>query len=120
MHEAAEQPTRLSITRTSTRGMRVLVLSGEIDADNVDILRRSLQIHDGEWSKSVLDLGAVTFMDSSAINVLVAAHRDATAAGGWIRLAALIAPVKRVVELVGLDTVIDCYPVLPQALAASA
>ncbi|MEU8788300.1 STAS domain-containing protein [Streptomyces sp. NPDC048643] len=119
MHEAAEQPTRLSIAQTTTRGMRVLVLSGEVDADNVDALRQALQIHDGESRTSVLDLGGVTFIDSSAINVLVAAHREATSAGGWIRLAALTAPVKRVVELVGIDTVIGCYPTLAQALAAS-
>lgn len=31
-------------------------------------------------------------------------------------MAALTAPVERVVTLVGLDTIIDCHPTLAQAL----
>lgn len=31
-------------------------------------------------------------------------------------MTALTSPVKRVVELVGLDTIITCYPTLPEAL----
>ncbi|MER5387300.1 hypothetical protein ABT040_45005 [Streptomyces sp. NPDC002688] len=48
--------------------------------------------------------------------VLAAAHRDADAAGGWIRMAALTQPVRRVVEIVDLDTIITCCPTLAQAL----
>lgn len=56
------------------------------------------------------------FMDSSGINILISAHRALTGAGGWLRLAALSAPVLRTVQIVGLDTVIDCHPTLDQAL----
>ncbi|MFE2537659.1 STAS domain-containing protein [Streptomyces sp. NPDC059371] len=115
MHETAEQSGRLSINRSITADIRVLVLSGEIDADNVGLLAEALQI-DGNCPVLVLDFSAVTFMDSSAISVLVAARRDATSTGGWIRMAALTAPVQRVVEIVGLDTIIPCYPTLSQAL----
>ncbi|MFE2537810.1 STAS domain-containing protein [Streptomyces sp. NPDC059371] len=66
--------------------------------------------------RRVLDLSAVTFMDSSAINVLVLANRDANATGGWLRMAGLTEPARR--EIVGLDTVIPCYSTLTQALAA--
>ncbi|MGW6263283.1 STAS domain-containing protein [Streptomyces sp. NPDC055085] len=118
MHETADQPARLSITHATTAGMRVLELSGEIDADNADILRQALMAEDGAPSQTVLDLGAVTFMDSSAISVLAAAHRDAAAVGGQLRMAALTAPVARVVGIVGLDTIIPCYPTLPEALAS--
>ncbi|MER8059116.1 STAS domain-containing protein [Streptomyces sp. NPDC094022] len=55
-------------------------------------------------------------MDSSGINILISAHRALTGAGGWLRLAALSAPVLRTVQIVGLDTVIDCHPTLDQAL----
>ncbi|MEV8031445.1 STAS domain-containing protein [Streptomyces sp. NPDC086182] len=116
MHETAEQPCRLSINRTIIADIRVLVLSGEIDADNVGLLSQALQIDDNGPVQLVIDLGAVTFMDSSAISALAAARRDATSAGGWIRVAALTAPVQRVVEIVGLDTIIPCYPTLSQAL----
>ncbi|WP_392973098.1 STAS domain-containing protein [Streptomyces sp. LN245] len=116
MHETAEQSGRLSINRSITADIRVLVLSGEIDADNVGLLAEALQIDGNGPVQLVLDFSAVTFMDSSAISVLAAARRDATSADGWIRMAALTAPVQRVVEIVGLDTIIPCYPTLSQAL----
>ncbi|MFD9286394.1 hypothetical protein ACFWD7_56475 [Streptomyces mirabilis] len=49
---------------------------------------------------------------------MAAAQRDAASADGWIRLASLRATVQRVVEMVGLDTVIPCYPTLRQALTS--
>lgn len=47
---------------------------------------------------------------------LAAARRDAVTADGWIRLAVLTEPVQRVLEIVGLDTIIACHPTLAQAL----
>ncbi|MGW6263269.1 STAS domain-containing protein [Streptomyces sp. NPDC055085] len=55
-------------------------------------------------------------MDPSAISVLATARRNANAAGGWLRMAALTEPVEQVIALVGLDTIIDCYPTLAEAL----
>ncbi|MFE4698693.1 STAS domain-containing protein [Streptomyces sp. NPDC056738] len=98
-------------------GIRVLAVAGELNADNVGTLGQALRVgEDLASALTVLDLGAVTFMDSSAINVLVAANRDAAAAAGQLRMAALSEPVRRVVEIVGLDTIIACYPTLAQAL----
>ncbi|MER5882112.1 STAS domain-containing protein [Streptomyces sp. NPDC001910] len=116
LHDTTEQPARLSITDSTTAGVRVLTLSGEIDADNIHLLRQALTCVDA-GARMVLDLGAVTFMDSSAISVLAVAHRGVAGADGWLRMAALSAPVERVVTIVGLDTIIPCYPTLPDALA---
>ncbi|MFF0191270.1 STAS domain-containing protein [Streptomyces sp. NPDC005244] len=118
MQNAAEQPARLSITQTERAGLRVLTLCGQIDADTTDALQRGLQTSAPGSSRTILDLSSVTFMDSSAINVLVAARRDAVGAGGWIRMAHLTEPVQRVVEIVGLDTIIPCYATLAEALTA--
>ncbi|MFE9435251.1 STAS domain-containing protein [Streptomyces sp. NPDC006640] len=118
LHGPAEQSARLSITETAAAGIRVLVLSGETDADNVNTLGRALQVKDGGLPHVVPDFRGVTFMDSSGVDALAAAYRASEAADGWVRLAALTAPIQRVVELVGLDSVISCYPTLPQALTA--
>ncbi|MGW6487118.1 STAS domain-containing protein [Streptomyces sp. NPDC055056] len=64
----------------------------------------------------MLDFSDVTFMDSSGVNVLVAALHQTRAAGGWIRMVALTEPVQQVIDIVGLDTIIPCYPTLAQAL----
>ncbi|MEU5441429.1 MULTISPECIES: STAS domain-containing protein [Streptomyces] len=55
-------------------------------------------------------------MDSSGINLFIAAHRATTEAGGWLRLAAPTASVMRTLQIVGVDTVIDCHAPLRQAL----
>ncbi|MFF8386911.1 STAS domain-containing protein [Streptomyces kanasensis] len=108
---------RISITRTSTDGVRVLTVCGELDHHTAPDLHRALTTDDDPpTARTVLDLGAVTFMDSSGVNVLVTAHQAAHRAGGWLRLAAPSDPVMRVVELVGLDTVIACHPDLRRAV----
>jgi stage II sporulation protein AA (anti-sigma F factor antagonist) len=52
----------------------------------------------------------VTFMDSSAINVLITAHRKVSQARGWLRIACAQDPVLRVLQMVGVDTVIPATP----------
>ncbi|MEU8794296.1 STAS domain-containing protein [Streptomyces sp. NPDC048643] len=118
IHHPVGQPARLSITQTTTDGIRVLAPTGELDADNADLLRQALRVDEDSPLLTVLDLGAVTFMDSSAISVLAAARRDSDAAGGRLCMAALTEPVQRVVEIVGLDTIIACYPTLAEALTS--
>ncbi|MEU6097313.1 STAS domain-containing protein [Streptomyces sp. NPDC047079] len=118
MADTKGQPdNRLSITRTTVDGVTVLTVGGEIDHDTAPQLHDAL-IDSGSViaPRIVLELSAVTFMDSSGINTLVKAHRAADRVQGWIRLAALTEPVLRVIELVGVDLIITCYPTLPEAL----
>jgi anti-anti-sigma factor len=109
---------RLSVTRTVTGdGITVLALRGEIDFNTGSAIHRALLTSDGEAApRTVVDLSEVTFMDSSGINALIGAHRDAIAAQGWVRLAGPTTSVLRVLQIVGVDTVITCYPTLQQAL----
>ncbi|MFJ5531736.1 STAS domain-containing protein [Streptomyces sp. NPDC093261] len=108
---------RLSIVRTTVEGIRVITLRGEIDHDTADGLRRILIPAGGSGPRhTVVDLDAVTFMDSSGVNAFIAAHHAAHRACGWLRLANLTEPVRRVMQIVGLDTVIECYPTLHKAL----
>ncbi|WP_394425596.1 STAS domain-containing protein [Streptomyces sp. SGAir0957] len=120
LHETpAGAPARLSITRDTTAGIEVLTAAGEIDASSIPALSAALSAaNDGaaEKPRTVLDLGAVTFMDSTGINALLTAHRAAAEAGGWLRLAALNGPVQRVVELIGVNHVLSCHPSVAQAL----
>ncbi|MEV5795724.1 STAS domain-containing protein [Streptomyces sp. NPDC052192] len=108
----------LSISRTMPQpGVRVVACEGEIDDDTAGMLRDAVRA-DGGGSRFIVDLGAVTFLDSAGIRVLFAVHRDTVAAGGWLRIAAMTPAVEEVVQVVGLPTVIPCYPALAQALNA--
>ncbi|MFD4540154.1 STAS domain-containing protein [Streptomyces bauhiniae] len=53
-------------------------------------------------------LRQVTFIDSTGINIFLAAHLAAAQAGGRLRLAHLTGKVSRVFSLIGADGIIDC------------
>jgi len=61
------------ITKAETDGVEVISLEGEIDLTNAGLVREAV---DGTTSETVvLDLSAVTFLDSMAISTLDGSHR---------------------------------------------
>lgn len=111
---------RLAVVRTDADGITVLGLDGEIDHQSVSGLTRALAPADAAaGQRIVIDLGRVTFMDSSGVNALIAAFQAARAAGGWLRLVVVRGAVLRTLQLVGLDTVIPFHATLEEALAST-
>ncbi|GAB2756483.1 STAS domain-containing protein [Streptomyces bullii] len=111
-------PDRLSITSALIDGTTVVIVKGEVDHHTTAPLRQALTPPDGlTRPRTVADLSGVTFMDSSGINALIAAHQ-AHGDQGWLRLAGIQPSVQRVLQLVGVDTLIACYPTLDNALEA--
>ena len=108
----------LTVTQHTTDGVHVIALAGEIDHTTADTFRQALTADGGSPRYTVVDFRDVTFMDSSGINVLVAANNTAHAQGGWLRLAHTPTPVLQLLHIVGLDDVIPLYRTLSQALAA--
>ncbi|MET9440636.1 STAS domain-containing protein [Streptomyces sp. NPDC006610] len=113
----ADRPDRLSIEHSQVDGVLVVTVRGEIDHDVTGRFSQALQGGRDAGTRIVADLGDVTFMDSSGINVLVAVHQQTSGAGGWLRIAAARESVLRVLRLVGLDAVIPCHPTVEQALS---
>lgn len=114
--EQPAQPGQLSVVSNTTDGIRVLTLAGEIDHDTGQTLRQAFDASGTPLPRIVVDLSRVTFMDSTGINILIAAHHTLTEAGGWLRLAAPGEAVMRTLQIVGVDAVIDCRETLRQAL----
>ncbi|QGV77276.1 STAS domain-containing protein [Streptomyces ficellus] len=115
----AQRPGRLSIDRSSVNGVRVVALRGEIDHDVKDVLSTALLPRDGQdGARLVVDLSGVTFMDSSGINVFIAAHRAQAGPPGRLRFAGVREPVLRIIEIVGLDSLIPCHPTVEEAVLA--
>lgn len=110
------QPQQLSVVTTTTEGIRVLSLAGEIDHHTAPALRQALNASGTAHSRIVVDMRQVTFMDSTGINILINTHRTLTRAGGWLRLTGPTPPVQRVLQLVGIDRLIDCHDTLHHAL----
>ncbi|MET8957515.1 STAS domain-containing protein [Streptomyces sp. NPDC004129] len=117
--ENARGPELLKVVTTTTDGITVVTAAGEIDHANTGALIQALALDGlGDRPRVVVDMRHVTFMDSSGINALIAAHRDLTQADGWLRLSEVQGSVLRALQIVGLDTLIPCCPSLREALTA--
>jgi anti-sigma B factor antagonist len=80
---------------------------GEIDLYTVPRLQRELAnvLATGEAVRLVIDLSGVDFCDSTGVNVLLAAHRQAREKGGALELAAPRPAVRKILQVTGLETV---------------
>ncbi|MFB6638932.1 STAS domain-containing protein [Streptomyces chartreusis] len=114
--EQAGQPGELSVVAAVDGGIRVVTVTGEIDQQTGEPLRHALDMSTPPGPRVVVDMSGVSFMDSTGINILIAAHQSLAEAGGWLRLAAITEPVQRTIQLVGLHTYIDSRKTLDQAL----
>lgn len=119
-NQKTNRSDRLAVDCAVVDGIRVVTVRGEIDQDVKDALGRALTSKEGTVPplRVVADLSGVTFMDSSGINVFVAAHRHVRDVQGWLRIAGAQEPVMRVLQIVGLDSVVACHPTTEQALNA--
>jgi len=95
----------------------VLTAPDALDSRNVPQARDYFkqQIRTGE-SKVVIDLSAVTFIDSSGLGVLLTALKAARGAGGDVRLTGLTPPVRTIFELTRLFQVFSTFPTVEQAI----
>jgi anti-sigma B factor antagonist len=82
-------------------------VQGEIDLYTVPRLQRELAgvLAASEPVRLVVDLSGVDFCDSTGVNVLLAAHRQAREHGGNLELAAPRPAVRKILQVTGLETV---------------
>lgn len=102
-------------------GRAVLRLVGELDLASCEQLRGVL---DAELSVGrawlVLDMSALTFLDSTGLSVLVESREKATGAGGQLVLAALRPYPAKMLEIAGLDRWLPVFDDAGDAIAALA
>jgi anti-sigma B factor antagonist len=106
------------IEQFSGPGYRGCRLSGEIDFTSSGPVQSTLlsMVLPGGGAV-VADLSQVTFLDSSGLGVLVQAHRTASERGNRLLVVAS-PPVRKLLRLTGLDTVLETYDDLSAAEAA--
>jgi anti-sigma B factor antagonist len=80
---------------------------GEIDLYTVPRLQRELAsvLQTEGQVRLIVDLSGVDFCDSTGVNVLLAAHRQAREKGGDLELAAPRPAVRKILQVTGLETV---------------
>ncbi len=99
----------MPITVSSRDSVLTVVLSGEIDHHGAREMMSQLTdaIAERLPAKLVLDMSGVTFMDSSGIAVLLRARRQMEHTGGTLRVTAIPAQARRVLDAAGIGRLIS-------------
>ena len=86
-------------------GSVTVVLAGELDHCTAPQIRRQLDeiLEDPGVRHLCLDLGDLTFMDSSGIGLVMGRYKQVSAYGGRVAVANTPKPLRRVMRLAGLD-----------------
>jgi anti-sigma B factor antagonist len=96
----------------------VLSVEGDLDLASAPNLKWALaDALDAGASQIVLDLARVTFIDSTALGVLVGVHRN-LASGARMAIVCSNAEVLNIFELTGLDATFEILPTFDDALAS--
>jgi len=97
----------------------VVTAAGEIDLTNAEGLRDALlsALNAGALGL-VVDMTATTFLDSAGVTAVVRASRRAAASEATVRLVVTATPVLRVLNLVGIDRLIEVHPSVTAAVAS--
>ncbi len=102
------------VTRSISGSTAVVDLVGEHDLASVDVLRRELE-RTLTCSLVVLDLESTTFLDSSAIGVLLGATRRIREHGGRVQAVRAHGIAERALRLVGVAEALGLdEPALPR------
>ena len=97
----------------------VIVLAGEVDIYTAPRFKESmLEVLDAGVNKLVIDLSGVTFIDSTALGVLIGGLRRLRDSGGEMALVVTTSPVERVLTITGLDKVFTIRDTRAAAFAA--
>jgi anti-sigma B factor antagonist len=109
----------MDITEDRLGGIVVLrPAPARLDASKAPALRQAMidRIAEGEQAL-ILDLGSVTFMDSSALGALIAAAKQ-LGPTGTIAVAALAAPVAKLFSVTRMDRVFSVNASVEDAVKA--
>lgn len=100
------------------QGASVITFTGEIDLESSPAAREILLKCFASTRKVIVDLSAVSYIDSSGVASLVEALQAAKKNGSQFSIAAASEPTRRVLELARLDKVFTMYNSVDEGLAA--
>lgn len=102
MTQTSSSPGGLSISSSIGDGVASLALRGELDLAGAPLLERTLlELERQSPSLLVVDLGALRFIDSTGLRLLLAANTRAHKRGGELVLRPGDANVQRVFDVTG-------------------
>jgi anti-sigma B factor antagonist len=103
--------SRIQIVQRRIGDVTVLVLSGEMLVDDGDLALRQ-QIHDlldQGRAKILIDLAAVSHIDSAGVGMMVAKQKTVRDRGGDVKLLHLTSRSQRLLSLMKLASVFEAF-----------
>jgi anti-sigma B factor antagonist len=113
-------PSEFAITEQGPEaGHHVIAVRGEIDLFTAPDLKQVLTdaIEGGEH-RVVIDLSEVSFLDSTALGVLIGAVKRLRSRGGALAIVNTDPSIAKTFEITGLDQIFTILPSRADALAA--
>ena len=105
------------IAEQTADGVPVVSATGEIDIATAPGLREQLEsTMDRADGLVVVDLLGVTFIDSTALGVLIGASKRSQESGGTMRLVITDPRVLKVFEITGLTELFSIFPTVADAV----
>jgi anti-anti-sigma factor len=103
MTNPSQDPSLLDVVVTSADGRSRVTVAGELDAASAGELEAALAEPMTNGTVVELDLGRVTFIDSSGLRALLVVQQAVSDAGGSLVLSATTPAVDRLLQLTGLS-----------------
>jgi anti-sigma B factor antagonist len=118
VHLQVSDSTRFGVTRRREADAVVLEVSGAVDEVTAPSLATDLDVVlMSEPALLVIDLTAVEFMSSAAINLLIETQRLTAATATNVRVAADGTATSRPMRFIGIDRIIELYSTVDEALS---
>ena len=107
----AEGASRLQIAEHQVDDVTVLVLSGEMLVDDGDLAfgRKVVELIARGQVKLIIDLAAVSHIDSSGVGMMVAKAKAVRAADGDMKLVRLTSRTQRLLSMMKLVLVFETF-----------
>lgn len=111
---------RLETGMRDVDGTKILDVAGEIDVYTAPQFREAVnQVISGGQKHLIIDMGDVTYMDSSGFGTLLSATRRLRPQGGTINLVKCNTAIDRILRITRLNTVFATYESVEDALKAT-
>ena len=104
-----------AIAETTGDGCTVVSVVGELDVATAPDLREHLDRAIDRDGLVVADLLGVTFIDSTALGVLIGALKRSQSAGGGLRIAMAEPRILKIFEITGLTELFSIFPTRGEA-----
>jgi anti-sigma B factor antagonist len=113
-------PPEFAVTEQGPQaGHYVIAARGEIDLFTAPELKKTLtDAIEGGGLRLVLDLSDVTFLDSTALGVLIGAVKRLRSRGGALAIVNTDTSIAKTFQITGLDQIFTILPTREEALAA--